>query len=79
MYKIGIVGRGFVGSAVEFGFSPQTGCDVDDLYIYDNQTKKSSPLISYEWFPSAAKYILNESSDIDDIVPRLFTTNQSSL
>ena len=31
-----------------------------DLYIYDNQTKKSSPLISYEWFPSAAKYILNE-------------------
>ncbi len=35
MYKIGIVGRGFVGSAVEFGFSPQTGCDVDEMYIYD--------------------------------------------
>jgi len=31
-----------------------------DLYIYDNKTKKSSPLISYEWFPSAAKYFLNE-------------------
>tara|TARA_B100001123_G_scaffold318673_1_gene357183 strand:- start:224 stop:787 length:564 start_codon:yes stop_codon:yes gene_type:complete len=31
-----------------------------DLYIYDNKTKKSSPLISYEWFPTAAKYFLNE-------------------
>ena len=40
MYKIGIVGRGFVGSAVEFGFSPQTGCDVDDLYIYDANDRK---------------------------------------
>ena len=27
MKTIGIVGRGFVGSAVEFGFSAQTGCD----------------------------------------------------
>ena len=41
MYKIGIVGRGFVGSAVEFGFSPQTGCDVDDLYIYDKNKSRS--------------------------------------
>ena len=41
MYKIGIVGRGFVGSAVEFGFSPQTGCDVDDLYIYDKDKLRS--------------------------------------
>jgi len=41
MYKIGIVGRGFVGSAVEFGFSPQTGCDVDDLYIYDKNESRS--------------------------------------
>tara|TARA_B100000029_G_scaffold62728_1_gene56234 strand:- start:41 stop:1006 length:966 start_codon:yes stop_codon:yes gene_type:complete len=41
MYKIGIVGRGFVGSAVEFGFSPQTGCDVDDLYIYDKDKSRS--------------------------------------
>ena len=31
-----------------------------DLYIYDNKSKKSSPLISYEWFPSQAKYLLNE-------------------
>ena len=41
MYRIGIVGRGFVGSAVEFGFSPQTGCDVDDLYIYDKDKLRS--------------------------------------
>ena len=41
MYKIGIVGRGFVGSAVEFGFSPQTGCDVDKMYIYDKDKSKS--------------------------------------
>ena len=31
-----------------------------DLYIYDYKTKTSSPLISYEWFPSQAKNILNE-------------------
>jgi hypothetical protein len=29
-----------------------------DLYIYDYKTKKSSSLISYEWFPSRAKYFL---------------------
>ena len=31
-----------------------------DLYIYDYITKTSSPLISYEWFPSHAKYYLEE-------------------
>jgi hypothetical protein len=31
-----------------------------DLYIYDYKSKTSSPLISYEWFPSQAKYLLNE-------------------
>ena len=31
-----------------------------DLYIYDYKTKISSPLISYEWFPSQAKYYLEE-------------------
>ena len=30
-----------------------------DLYIYDHKTMKDSPLISYEWFPSKAKKILN--------------------
>ena len=31
-----------------------------DLYIYNYKTKTSSPLISYEWFPSQAKYFLEE-------------------
>ena len=31
-----------------------------DLYIYDYKTKTSSPLISYDWFPSQAKYYLEE-------------------
>ena len=31
-----------------------------DLYIYDYKTKSSSPLISYEWFPTKAKYFLEE-------------------
>ena len=29
-----------------------------DLYIYNYKTKISSPLISYEWFPSQAKHLL---------------------
>ena len=33
-----------------------------DLYIYNYKTKISSPLISYEWFPSQAKHLL-ESYD----------------
>ncbi len=32
----------------------------NDLYIYDYATKSSTPLISYEWFPSQAKYFLQE-------------------
>ncbi len=31
-----------------------------DLYIYNYTTKSSSPLISYEWFPTQAKYFLQE-------------------
>tara|TARA_A100001035_G_C27764020_1_gene492709 strand:+ start:1255 stop:1818 length:564 start_codon:yes stop_codon:yes gene_type:complete len=31
-----------------------------DLYIYDYKSQKSSPLISYEWFPNQAKYYLEE-------------------
>ena len=31
-----------------------------DLYIYNYKTQESSPLISYEWFPKKAKYILKE-------------------
>ena len=43
--NIGIVGRGFVGSAVEFGFSPQTGCDAD-VKIYDKDESKSTHSLS---------------------------------
>ena len=31
-----------------------------DLYIYNYSTKSSSPLISYDWFPSEAKFHLAE-------------------
>ena len=40
MQKIGIIGRGFVGSAVEFGFSPNTGCDAE-VRVYDKDPSKS--------------------------------------
>ena len=40
MKKIGIIGRGFVGSAVEFGFSAQTGCDAI-VKVYDKNPKLS--------------------------------------
>jgi len=42
MYKIGIIGNGFVGSSVAHGFSAQTGCDVDDVKIYDKDNSKST-------------------------------------
>jgi UDPglucose 6-dehydrogenase len=41
MKKIGIIGKGFVGSAVEFGFSAQTGCDAI-LKTYDKDPTKST-------------------------------------
>ena len=31
-----------------------------DLYIYYYSSRSSSPLISYDWFPSQAKYFLQE-------------------
>ena len=31
-----------------------------DLYLYDYKTKTSIPLISYEWFPTHAKYLLED-------------------
>jgi len=40
-YKIGIIGNGFVGSSVAFGFSPQTGCDAE-VKIYDKDKTKST-------------------------------------
>jgi len=38
--KIGIFGNGFVGSAVQFGFSPSTGCDYE-VRVYDKDPTKS--------------------------------------
>ena len=40
MKRIGIVGRGFVGSAVEFGFSAQTGCDAI-VKVFDKDPNRS--------------------------------------
>ena len=39
--KIGVVGNGFVGGAVKFGFSPQTGCDAE-VRVYDKSPEKST-------------------------------------
>ncbi len=39
--KIGIIGKGFVGSAVQFGFSPNTGSDAE-VRIYDKDANKST-------------------------------------
>ena len=44
MKRIGIIGRGFVGTAVEYGFSAQTGCEAI-LKSYDiNPTKSTHSL-----------------------------------
>ena len=40
-YKIGIIGNGFVGSAVASGFSPKCGCDTE-VKIYDKDDTKST-------------------------------------
>lgn len=40
IYNIGIVGKGFVGSAVQFGFSPNTGCDAI-VRAYDKDPERS--------------------------------------
>ena len=39
--KIGVVGNGFVGGAVKFGFSPQVGCDAE-VRVYDKDPNKST-------------------------------------
>ena len=46
MYKIGIIGNGFVGSSVAHGFSSNTGCDVEDLKIHDKDNSKSTHTLS---------------------------------
>ena len=39
--KIGVIGNGFVGGAVKFGFSPTVGCDAE-VRVYDKDPKKST-------------------------------------
>ena len=39
--KIGVIGNGFVGGAVKFGFSPQTGCDAE-VRVYDKNPNRST-------------------------------------
>ena len=41
MYKIGIIGKGFVGSAVSNGFSPNTGYNNEIIKIYEKDESKS--------------------------------------
>ena len=41
MKHIGIIGRGFVGSAVEFGFSAQTGAKDVMVRVFDKDPSKS--------------------------------------
>ena len=43
--KIGIVGNGFVGSAVRYGFSPNVGCDAE-VKVYDKDPNKSTDELS---------------------------------
>jgi UDPglucose 6-dehydrogenase len=43
--KIGIVGNGFVGSAVRYGFSTNVGCDVE-VKVYDKDANKSTDTLS---------------------------------
>ena len=57
--KVGIVGNGFVGSAVAFGFSAQTGCHAQ-VMIYDIDQSKSQHTLSE---------VLNESDYIFVSVP----------
>ena len=40
--NIGIIGFGFVGSSVAYGFSPQTGFDQANLRIYDKDASKAT-------------------------------------
>jgi len=43
--RIGIIGKGFVGSAVQFGFSPSTGCDAE-VKVYDKDPNKAQHSIN---------------------------------
>ena len=54
MKKIGIIGRGFVGTAVEYGFSAQTGCEAE--------------LRSYDIDPSRSTHSLEDTVNNSDVI-----------
>ena len=60
MINIGIIGFGFVGSSVAYGFSPQTGFDQAKLRIFDKNPAKST---------HSLKEVLDESDFIFLSVP----------
>tara|TARA_R110002020_G_scaffold241737_2_gene454990 strand:- start:1641 stop:2510 length:870 start_codon:yes stop_codon:yes gene_type:complete len=60
MISIGIIGFGFVGSSVAYGFSPQTGFDQAKLRIFDKNPAKST---------HSLKEVLDESDFIFLSVP----------
>ena len=67
MKRIGIIGRGFVGTAVEYGFSAQTGCEAI-LKSYDINPTKS---------PHSLEETVNESDFIFLSVPTPSNTDGS--
>ena len=66
-FKVGIIGRGFVGSAVQFGFSPNVGCDAE-VRVYDKDVSKST---------HSLEETINESDFIFLSVPTLSNTDGS--
>ena len=54
MKRIGVIGRGFVGTAVEYGFSAQTGCDAE--------------LRSYDIDPSRSTHTLEDTVNNSDVI-----------
>ena len=65
--KIGVIGAGFVGSSVKFGFSPQTNCDAEVLV---NDKKEEGA--AYDVQNNAALYNMLPRWVIDeDVVSRL--------
>ncbi len=63
--KIGIIGKGFVGSAVQFGFSPNVGCDAD-VKVYDKDKNKSTHTL---------EEVVNESNFVFISVPTPASNN----
>tara|TARA_B100000287_G_C20658222_1_gene789240 strand:+ start:532 stop:1401 length:870 start_codon:yes stop_codon:yes gene_type:complete len=89
-YNIGIIGKGFVGSAVAFGFSPSTGYD-SNIRVYDTDESKSTHSLSEVLHESEFIFLSvptpsNQNGSINlDIVHSLFeemnnlNTNNNSI